>query len=300
MKNIFKVSLLAAAVLAVVGCNEQKVEAEPKQPVVEAEVKQPEAVAAEVKQPEAVAAEVKQPETVAAEFKDEDAKAAYAIGASVSRYIQKTLNEQSQLGVTLDKEMIIQGISDALREEMKLNEEEVVATLQAYDKKLSAIAKEKADTAAAEAKEKSAAYLTENGGKEGVTTTDSGLQYKILTQGEGPKPVAEDTVTVHYEGRLVDGTVFDSSYTRGQPASFPLNRVIPGWTEGVQLMDVGSKYQFTIPSELAYGEQGAGNIPPFSTLVFDVELVEIEGKGKPAEAANTEATTEEVSTEAQG
>ncbi len=109
-----------------------------------------------------------------------------------------------------------------------------------------------------------------------VTTTASGLKYEVLTEGSGPKPSATDSVTVNYKGTLTDGTVFDSSYDRGQPATFPLNRVIKGWTEGVQLMNVGSKYRFTIPPELGYGAAGAGGkIPPNATLVFDVELLKI-------------------------
>ena len=109
-----------------------------------------------------------------------------------------------------------------------------------------------------------------------VTTTASGLKYEVLQEGSGPKPTATDNVTVHYKGTLTDGTVFDSSYDRGQPATFPLNRVIKGWTEGVQLMSVGSKYRFTIPPELGYGAAGAGGrIPPNSTLMFDVELIKI-------------------------
>jgi len=109
-----------------------------------------------------------------------------------------------------------------------------------------------------------------------VTTTASGLQYEVLTEGSGPKPSATDNVTVHYKGTLTDGTVFDSSYDRGQPATFPLNRVIPGWTEGVQLMSEGSKYKLTIPPNLGYGAAGAGGkIPPNSTLIFEVELIKI-------------------------
>ncbi|MDO6527688.1 FKBP-type peptidyl-prolyl cis-trans isomerase [Motilimonas sp. 1_MG-2023] len=260
MNNIFKVSLLAGAVLAAAGCNDKQAETAPK--------------AAESEVVEAVSAAV---ETApVAEFANEDAKAAYAIGASVSRYIEKTLAEQEQLGVTLDKEQIIAGISDALRGELKLKDEDVIATLQAYDKKLSEIAQAKQAEATEKSKTEATAYLAENAKKEGVTTTDSGLQYQVLTAAEGDKPNAEDTVTVHYEGRLLNGEVFDSSMTRGQPATFPLNRVIAGWTEGVQLMSVGSKYQFTIPAELAYGDQGAGNIPPHSALIFDVELLSIE------------------------
>ena len=276
MNNIFKISLLAGAVLAAAGCNDKQAETAPK--AAEAEV-----VA------EAVSAAV---ETApAAEFANEEAKAAYAIGASVSRYIEKTLAEQEQLGVTLDKEQIIAGISDALRGELKLKEEDVIATLQAYDKKLSEIAQVKQAEATEKAKAEATTYLAENGKKEGVTTTASGLQYQVLTAAEGDKPGVEDTVTVHYEGRLLNGEVFDSSITRGQPATFPLNRVIAGWTEGVQLMSVGSKFQFTIPAELAYGDQGAGNIPPHSALIFDVELISIEKAG--AAPAETEAAKAE-------
>ena len=122
-------------------------------------------------------------------------------------------------------------------------------------------------------------YLAANKERNGVQTTASGLQYEVLTQGNGPTPAATDTVAVHYEGRLTDGTVFDSSYQRGEPAVFPLNQVIPGWTEGVQLMKTGSKYRFTIPPELGYGAEGAGGvIPPNAVLVFDVELLAVAGK----------------------
>jgi FKBP-type peptidyl-prolyl cis-trans isomerase len=129
----------------------------------------------------------------------------------------------------------------------------------------------------AEAQEKEAAFFVENGAKPGIITTASGLQYEILTPAEGPKPSAEQTVVVNYQGTLTDGTVFDSSYERNQPAEFPLNFVIPGWTEGMQLMSVGSKYRFYVPSNLGYGPQGAGNglIPPFASLIFEVELLEI-------------------------
>src|SRR3546814_6954474 len=121
------------------------------------------------------------------------------------------------------------------------------------------------------------AFLAANAGKEGVTTTESGLQYQVLVEGKGPKPTAEDMVKVHYKGELLDGTQFDSSHERGEPAVFALQQVAPGWAEGVQLMPVGSKYKLWIPSELGYGETGTpgGTIPPNATLVFAVELLEI-------------------------
>ena len=123
---------------------------------------------------------------------------------------------------------------------------------------------------------KGKAYLEENGKREGVITTKSGLQYEVLTEGSGKSPKATDKVRCHYEGRLTDGTIFDSSYQRGEPADFGLNQVIAGWTEGVQLMKEGAKYRFHIPYLLGYGERGAGaSIPPYATLVFDVELIKV-------------------------
>lgn len=125
-------------------------------------------------------------------------------------------------------------------------------------------------------REQSKKFFDENRAKEGVKETASGLQYIVEKEGDGITPTATDEVTVHYTGRLLDGTVFDSSVNRGEPATFPLNRVIPGWTEGVQLMKEGAKYRFFIPSDLAYGPQGIPNaIPPHSTLIFDVELIKV-------------------------
>ena len=131
--------------------------------------------------------------------------------------------------------------------------------------------------ASTQAKDEGEKFLTENGKRAGVKTTASGLQYEVLEASLGQKPKASDTVKVHYEGTLIDGTVFDSSYRRGEPISFPLNGVIKGWTEGLQLMPVGSKFKFFIPYQLAYGERGAGgSIPPYAALIFTVELLGIE------------------------
>ena len=136
--------------------------------------------------------------------------------------------------------------------------------------------KDQKDKIFTKVKEEGIKFLEENGERPEVTTTESGLQYEVLTPAEGPKPTATNSVTVHYVGQLISGEMFDSSVDRGEPATFPLNRVIAGWTEGVQLMSVGAKYRFYIPQELGYGARGAGAaIPPYSTLIFDVELLKI-------------------------
>ena len=139
--------------------------------------------------------------------------------------------------------------------------------------------REQQEAAGKAAREAGENFLAENAKREGVKVTETGLQYEVLTPALGIKPTPTDTVTCHYEGRLTDGTVFDSSYRRGEPASFPLQGVIRGWTEGLQLMSIGSKFRFFIPFDLAYGAQGAGgSIPPYAALIFDVELLGIEGK----------------------
>ena len=139
--------------------------------------------------------------------------------------------------------------------------------------------REQQEVAGKAAREAGENFLAENAKREGVKVTETGLQYEVLTPALGIKPTPTDPVTCHYEGRLIDGTVFDSSYRRGEPASFPLQGVIRGWTEGLQLMSIGSKFRFFIPFDLAYGAQGAGgSIPPYAALIFDVELLGIEGK----------------------
>ena len=170
----------------------------------------------------------------------------------------------------LDSADFKNGVTAAFNgEEPRISIEEAQKLINGYLGEL----QQKAEKLAREAGEK---FLAENRSKENVKETPSGLQYVVEKEGEGAQPGAEDEVPVHYTGQLLDGTVFDSSVNRGEPATFPLNRVIPGWTEGVQLMKEGAKYRFFIPSDLAYGAQGVPNaIPPHSTLIFDVELIKV-------------------------
>lgn len=206
---------------------------------------------------------------VSPKLETEDAKAAYSIG-------YMTAKSMSNAVTTLDIDSYTAGFKDAYaKKDGAIKEDEMKTVLMAFQERMKKEAEEKHQKAVTENVTKGAAYLAENAKKAGVKVTASGLQYEVMTEGTGAKPKATDTVKVHYEGKLLDGTVFDSSIKRKEPISFPLNQVIAGWTEGVQLMSVGSKYKFTIPSALAYGEQGSGPIPPNSVLVFEVELLEI-------------------------
>jgi FKBP-type peptidyl-prolyl cis-trans isomerase len=176
----------------------------------------------------------------------------------------------------LDPNFVLEGLKDSKDpNSWKLDRPAINQAVQDAQTRIRAQQEQQVE-AMAEANLKSGeAFLAENAKKDGVTVTASGLQYRVITEGAGDAPKATDTVKVHYEGRLISGDVFDSSIARGEPVSFPLNGVIPGWSEGVQLMKVGSKFEFTIPSALAYGPSGTGPIPPNSVLVFDVELLEI-------------------------
>ena len=191
-------------------------------------------------------------------------KISYALGLGIGQQI-KSMNIEH-----FNVEDFAQSVSDVLEgKQTAFSSREAQIMLQDFFSKKQ---KEEAQAHIAEGK----AYLDANAKKEGVVVTKSGLLYEVLQEGTGKSPKATDTVRCHYEGRLLDGTIFDSSYKRGEPADFGLNQVIPGWTEGVQLMKEGAKFRFTIPYLLAYGEQGAGSsIPPFSTLIFDVELIKV-------------------------
>ncbi|OBY88198.1 FKBP-type peptidyl-prolyl cis-trans isomerase [Pseudomonas sp. PDNC002] len=196
----------------------------------------------------------------------DEARVSYGIG----RQLGDQLRENPVPGMTLDA--ILAGLSDAYAgAESRVPGEALSASFQVIRERMQAEAQAKAEAAAAVGRE----YLVENAKREGITVLPSGLQYEVLVSGEGAKPSREDTVRTHYHGTLVDGTVFDSSYERGQPAEFPVGGVIAGWVEALQLMNAGSKWRLHVPSELAYGGQAVGSIPPHSVLVFDVELLEI-------------------------
>jgi FKBP-type peptidyl-prolyl cis-trans isomerase len=186
-----------------------------------------------------------------------------------------------QDGVPLDVAAFSAGIEDAFSgSEPLLTQEEIGAEMQAYQETQAKEQEAQMGQVAEKNTSEGAAFLAENAKTEGVVVLDSGLQYKVVTEGTGPKPTATDTVEVHYRGTLIDGTEFDSSYTRGSTVSFGVNQVIPGWTEALQLMPSGSKWQLFIPSDLAYGAGGAGGaIGPNATLIFDVELIQIAPQG---------------------
>ena len=197
-------------------------------------------------------------------------KISYALGIGIGRQL-------SQMGAAdLNIDDFAQAIKDVIAGDLKLGDAEAQQIVQEFFAKQEEKQKAEAAEKGKAAKQDGEKFLAENGKKEGVITTASGLQYQVLREGNGQSPKATDTVECHHEGTLIDGTKFDSSYDRGQTATFPLNQVIAGWTEGLQLMKEGGKYRFFIPYELGYGERGAGaSIPPFSTLVFDVELVSV-------------------------
>jgi FKBP-type peptidyl-prolyl cis-trans isomerase FkpA len=196
-------------------------------------------------------------------------KVNYIVGQNMALNLQ-------QSGLTLEPEAFAQGLRDVRNgAESRLTDEEKEVVMQTFQEQAMAKHEEElrklSDTNLAEGQ----AYLEANKAKDGVQVTDSGLQYRVITEGDGVKPSETDTVTVHYSGKLIDGTEFDSSYARGEPVNFPVNGVIAGWTEALQLMPQGSKWELVIPSDLAYGPGGNGPIPPNAVLVFEVELLEV-------------------------
>lgn len=209
------------------------------------------------------------------ELKTQGDKVSYSIGLSIG----SNLKRQS---IDVDMKVLTRGIQDGLSEaDALLTDDEIREVMTKFQEDMKAKAEEERKMLAEKNLKDGEAFLSENKGKEGVVTLPSGLQYKILTKGKGGRPKATDTVTTHYRGTLVDGTEFDSSYSRNEPTSFPVGGVIAGWTEALQLMPVGSKWRLFVPPSLAYGERGAGQmIGPNATLIFEVELLSI-GTAKP-------------------
>ena len=206
------------------------------------------------------------------QLKDQKDKVSYSIGLNIGF----NLNRQN---VQINPDVLSAGIKDAIAGKPQLTTDQVKEVMTTFEKDMQQKQKAAGEKNASEG----AKFLEENKKKEGVKTTASGLQYKAIKEGTGAQPKATDTVTVNYRGTLINGTEFDSSYKRGEPASFPLNGVIKGWTEGLQLMKVGSKYQFFVPPNLAYGERTVGpDITPNSTLIFEVELLDAKPAPTPA------------------
>ncbi|MEP7015388.1 MAG: FKBP-type peptidyl-prolyl cis-trans isomerase [Verrucomicrobiota bacterium] len=209
------------------------------------------------------------------QLKDQKDKVSYAIGLNIGM----NFNKQK---ITVNPDAFAAGIKDGMGGKPQMTEAEVRETMTTFEKDMEAKTKAAGDKNAQDGEK----FLVENKKKDGVKTTASGLQYKVMKEGSGAQPKETDTVTVNYRGTLIDGTEFDSSYKRNEPATFPLNAVIKGWTEGLQLMKPGSKYQFFIPAKLAYGDRGAGqDIGPNSTLIFDVELMSTKPAGGPSAGA---------------
>ena len=209
-------------------------------------------------------------------LKDEKDKISYGYGMEIGKNLKRQ-------GIEINPDLLAQGLKASLAgEKTLLTEDEVRQTMMAFQQKMQASRAEKQKKEGDENKTKGEQFLAENKKKEGVQTTSSGLQYKVVTKGTGPMPKADDTVVTHYRGTLIDGTEFDSSYKRGEPAKFGVTQVIKGWTEALLLMPVGSKWQLFIPGELAYGPGGRPGIPPNATLLFDIELLSIEPKAEAA------------------
>ncbi len=263
INNIITITLLFFT-LAACGASEDPMPADPKANTTESK-------------PEAA-------DTATLDKSSEMAKIAYAMGANSGVFLAKNLPEFENWGMELDAALIKAGFLDSLDHKSQMSEEEIQTVLLAFQEtiktKLAEIDQQQAEAAS----EANKLYLDANAAKEGVKTTESGIQYRIITEGAGKNPAATDTVKVNYKGSLVSGEEFDSSYKRGEPAEFPLNGVIPGWTEGLQLIKEGGKIELVLPPELAYGTRATPSIPANSVLVFEVELLEI----KQAEEAKVE------------
>jgi FKBP-type peptidyl-prolyl cis-trans isomerase FkpA len=263
MKSLFNVTLLATTMAMALSATQ----------VMAADTAQ----AAETAAPAPAAAAAP---AVNSAFKNEDQQSAYALGASLGRYMDNSLKEQEKLGIKLDKEQLISGVQDAFADKSKLSDQEIEQTLQAFEARVKASAQAKMEKDAQENAAKGQAYRDKFAKEKGVKKTESGLLYQVEKPGTGDAPKDSDTVVVNYKGTLADGTEFDNSYTRGEPLSFRLDGVIPGWTEGLKHIKKGGKITLVIPPELAYGKTGVPGIPANSTLVFNVELLDVKAAPK--------------------
>lgn len=257
MKSLLKITLLATTITAALGSSLS--------------------IAAEPSQPKQSTAQVQKNPA----FKTKDDQTAYALGASLGSYMDKALKEQEKFGVKLSKEQVSKGMTDAFGGKSKLSDSEIELTLKEFESRMKETAEKQMEVEAKKNAQEGNAFAEKFAKEKGVKKTSSGLLYLIEKEGEGNKPKPSDTVVVNYKGTLIDGQEFDSSYKRNQPLSFRLDGVIKGWTEGLQNVKKGGKIKMVIPPELAYGENGVPNIPPNSTLVFEVELLDI--KAAPAD-----------------
>ena len=283
MKKMWVMTAVAAAVMALSGCNENSSQAASgAQAPAKTEANAP----AKAGKAEAGTAEAaKSADTQKAGLAGDDA-VAYAVGQSLGEYIGKTNKQQEAFGLKLDTAKIIEGFSDGIGGKDKMQGVDKQKLLMDFDAKLKAKAEEAEKKKATEEIAKGEKFLQENAKKDGVKTTESGLQYQVIEPAKdanAPKPDKDSVVKVFYKGTLLDGKVFDQNIGK-EPIEFPLNAVIPGWSEGVSLMQKGAKYRFWIPSKLGYGDRAVGQIPANSVLVFEVELVDV----KTAEEAKAE------------
>lgn len=280
-KHVLGLSLVGAAALMLAACGEDK------------------AVAAQATEAAPAATQEAAPAAGTAAVKADspfEERVSYSIGASVGTYIATIQRDQGEFIGTLDQDLIIKGFVDALGSKTDLTEQEIADTLMALDQKVRTGLEQKAAAEAQQNLEAGQKFLADNAKAEGVQTTASGLQYKILAEGSGKTPTTTDTVRVRYKGTTIDGKVFDE---QKDPIAFPLANIIPGWTEGLQLMKEGGKAMLYIPSDLAYGEMGAGDlIKPNSVLIFEIELVEVVAPVTEEEPAAAEAAPAAEATEA--
>lgn len=215
----------------------------------------------------------------AQDLKTDKERLSYSMGVA-------TATQMKRQSIDIDVDMVAKGLRDVLSgNKLQMTEQQIQETLAKFQKEMTAKQEEKNKHLAETNKKDGVAFLAKNKDRDGVKALPSGLQYKVITEGKGRKPKESDTISAHYRGTLIDGTEFDSSFKRGQPVTFPVKGVIKGWTEALQLMKEGSKWQLFIPSELAYGERGTGaQIGPNATLIFEVELVSIKDSAEKKEA----------------